>query len=167
MLNKKILLCLAASGACAGCETGAETQRLPLSAPRTCALVRGAYCIESVGLTIEAEPRREGDSRLTIFEEHWREAPLIILEPAGCRNHLSDTIELISLNRAGGVLAMRIRLRKDATCDVDLTAADRERDSAGDGFFTAMTQIRSCAAHPCTGPLIGERIRSRIDWGPL
>lgn len=150
-----------------GCATSPVERSQPaLAAPRTCAVFRGAYCIEAVGLTVETSELAGGSASIKVYEHDWRMWPLVITEPRGCRSGTSNTIELLSTGRSGGSISMLVRLRRDGTCDLLLSAPDRSSDSSGSAFFTGMTQIRACASRTCEGTVIGGQIRSRIDWNP-
>lgn len=138
-----------------------------LSAPRVCAAVRGTYCIEELGLTIEETATSASQTMLALHGDDWRDKPLVISEPNGCRRGLADTIELMENTESDGKLRLRVRLRRDGTCDLQISVNNRRTDPLGDGFFAAMTLIRACYETPCTGPVIGSRIRSAVDWGPL
>lgn len=151
---------------CSGCHNKLEAP-LPASAPRACALIRGSYCIEQVGLTIEESGLRIGGARLIIYDRSWQSTPLVVWEPVGCRRRLSNMTELIRVHRSDGQLILDVRLRRDGTCDLRISTGDKETDPAGNGFFTAMTQIRACIVQPCAGTVIGARVRSQVDWDPL
>ena len=134
------------------------------SAPQDCALIRGAFCVQQLGLTIDEAEASAGHSILTIYGEDWRDKALVVSEPNACRRGLADTIELIENSESDGKLLLRVRLRRDGTCDLRISANNRRTDPLGDGFFAAMTLIRACFEAPCTGPVIGRRIRSAVAW---
>ena len=135
------------------------------SAPRTCALVRGAYCIENVGLAISPEQGSGGTNRVIIYEQHWQARSLVITEPESCERVLSDTVQLLSSRRTNEALEFRVRLATNGSCDLTMTVGNEVVDLAGNGFFTAMTQIRACRTRPCEGPVIGGVLRGAIPWG--
>jgi len=72
----------------ASCNVSAQRPAPAAAAPRTCALIRGAYCIERSGLIIREQPLDRGHSRLTVYEDRWSLLPIVIDEPGGCAGSL-------------------------------------------------------------------------------
>jgi hypothetical protein len=147
-----------------GCKSLGEQSRPAASAPRTCQDIRGAYCIESVGLTVHLQSSSSTKSELLIYEQAWRSTPIRIVEPATCTQSLSDTVEALDFDADPAESRIRVRLAKNGSCDLDIFVGGRRSDPAGNGFFTAMTQLRACRARPCTGPVIGGIIRQKLKW---
>lgn len=145
-------------------RSGAVAQPIPAGVPRTCAVTRGAYCIERSGLIIRVERGRANGSRLTVFEEGWRELPLIIEEPGSCRRTLSDTVELTSMSEDETYLRFTLKLARSGRCNLMITVPNERTDRAGGAVFTALGQIRACARRPCEGPIVGADIRDRFGW---
>jgi len=144
----------------------ARAQPPPLapSAPRTCDVTRGAYCIERVGLTIEVSRRASRRARLRIYDPAWEEHALSIIEPPTCRRALSDTVRLLSARERHNRLRFVLRLARNGSCDLAITVGSERADPDGYGILTALTQIRACRTRPCAGPVIGGLIRERFGW---
>ena len=142
----------------------AQNAVIATAAPRTCAVTRGAYCIERSGLIIRVERTDANGSRLTAYQEWWSEFPLVIEEPASCRRTLSDTVELTSMSEDSAYLRFTLKLARNHQCTLAITIPNERRDPAGGAFSTALTQIRACARRPCEGPIVGADIRDRFGW---
>jgi hypothetical protein len=147
----------------------AGQEQLPfigIAPPRTCAVTRGAYCIERSGLVIRIERAGANRSRITAYEEWWRDFPLVIDEPATCRRTLSDTVELTSMAEDDANIRFTLKLARNGRCTLTITIPNERRDRAGSAFSTALTQIRACARRPCAGPIVGgdDDIRERFGW---
>lgn len=153
-------------GTLSGYSGSEQLPPIGIPPPRTCAVTRGAYCIERSGLVIRIERAAAGRSRITVYEEWWRKLPLIIDEPGTCRRTLSDTVELISMAEDDANLRFTLKLARNGRCTLRITIPNERRDSAGSAFSTALTQIRTCARRPCEGPIVGEgdEIRNRFGW---
>ena len=156
-----------AFAACSACATPREPMAVgnPVpAAPRTCALVRGAYCIEDIGLVIDQGRPTDRGTPITFYEEDWRDRPVVLTEPPGCRKGLSDTIQWLNVDRSDETVALTIRLRADASCDLQITAGGKSRDPGATGFFTALTQIRACTRAPCEGVVLAGPLSSQVHW---
>jgi hypothetical protein len=135
-----------------------------IAPPRTCAVTRGAYCIERSGLVIRIERAGARRSRITVYEEWWSNLPLVIEEPASCLRTLSDTVELMAMSEDNMNLRFTLKLARNNRCNITITVPNERRDPAGSAAFTALAQIRACARRPCNGPIIGMNIRERFGW---
>lgn len=147
------------------CQTPEQDVLPAASAPRTCAMVRGAYCIENAGYTIDVEPL-PGETRLTVYEDWWRAHPLIIREPSGCRDTLSDTIELLSQADVGLETRFRVRFARNGRCDVLFivgSEASDPADAALTALSAALSQIRTCRSRPCEGPVVATEVGSTFE----
>lgn len=166
LLMHRISLLAFSFAALNGCAVREQGALIPTSAPRTCAVTRGAYCIERSGLVIRVERAGAGRSRLTAYQEWWRNFPLVIEEPASCRRTLSDTVELTSMTEDDANLRFTLKLARNGRCTLTITIPNERRDPAGSAFSTALGQIRSCATRPCAGPIVGGEagIRERFGW---
>jgi len=148
--------------ALSACQAPEQNVSPAASAPRTCAMVRGAYCIENAGYTVDVEPL-SGETRLTVYEDWWRAHPLIIREPSGCRDTLSDTIELLSQADVGLETHFRVRFARNGRCDVLFVVGSEASDPADPALTAlsaALTQIRTCRSPPCEGPVVAAEIGS-------
>lgn len=163
LLMHRVLLFAGLSASLVGCADLHGTA-IPASAPRTCAVTRGAYCIERSGLVIRIERATPDRSRLTAYQEWWRDFPLTIEEPDSCLRTLSDTVELESMSQDNLNLRFILRLARNNRCNITIIVPNEQRDPAGSAVFTALGQLRACERRPCEGPIVGANIRDSFGW---
>lgn len=164
LLMNRLFLLAFSFGALSGYAGAEPVRRLGIAPPRTCAVTRGAYCIERSGLVIRIERAGAARSRITAYQEWWKDFPLIIEEPASCRRTLSDTVELMAMSEDNMNLRFTLKLARNNRCNIIITVPNEQRDPAGSAVFTALGQIRACARRPCNGPIVGMDIRERFGW---
>lgn len=116
------------------CPAGRESEFTP--APRFCEMVRGIYCIQDAQLTLNEErsPTPSSGAVLIMYGEFWRENPAIIIEPAQCSAHISDTAEIIDYTeryswRGEQWDRMVVRLHSGSDCDFQFLFPNGERDA--------------------------------------
>lgn len=143
-----------------GCQT--YRQRVFASAPRTCQEIRGAYCIENVGLTVE-KSTKYNQTELVVYEDQWKQNPLVILEESSCKKSKSNMVKIINYNKKVVPNELTVRLVKNGGCDLVLRAGSPQDSGLGWALSTALTEIRACQRRPCEGPVIGGIIRQSID----
>jgi hypothetical protein len=98
----------------------------------------------------------------------WKDYPLIINEPAGCRAGVADEVKIV--DHAGDYLwnnrrwnMVRVRLKRDKTCDLELISSRLSDDPQAGAFFAGFTMLRACRDAYCNGPVLGTEIRSRLE----
>lgn len=160
-LSPALLGTLVVAGFLCACLIGSDATA---SAPRECAIDRGAYCIERSGLVVTSS-RSPAGSTIRVYEAHWRDRPLIIEEPRSCRSARSNVAEILQQRDDGRKISFILRLSSNRRCDLRIIVNNENTDPAGNGIFTFLTQIRACERrHPCTGSIVGSHLRNRFGW---
>lgn len=144
-------------------ETGAP--------PRDCEVVRGAWCILASSISFEHERPRDSPfrSKWTLRGRYWRDKPLVILEPGGCRTGVSDAAKVLSVSPS--VLwegkqwkSYVVRLKSDGSCDLKILSP--QNDPLGSAFSASLTEIRVCSSVRCDGVVLAQHFppESRAGW---
>lgn len=132
--------------------------------PRVCEIRQAAWCIYRSDMTIQHEPVFNTNlSAWTMWGSYWREHPAVILEPRGCRDGISDVVELMKTDDAyqwkgRAWNSITVRLRSDGSCDLNLLSPPAQEDKIGTAYSVKMTLIRACQTANCDGPTIALRI---------
>ena len=92
----------------------------------------------------------------------------VMLEPPGCREGFSDTVELLRFDAAYRWRGqtwdrMVVALRKDASCNLELLAPTLKADPMGEPFFGTLSRIRPCTNALCEGEAIGQQLRPLVE----
>lgn len=156
-----------------GAPTPVEKMQIaarPHAPPTFCEIRQATWCWLSSDATFEDRPSRAaGFSSLWIVRGGtWRNYPLVMHEPTGCRSGRADTVNLIKppINvRLRGKLWNKIivGLKKDGTCNLEFLYPKLSDDPQAGGFFAAMNLLRPCRNPACDGEPIGFKIRSLVD----
>lgn len=138
--------------------------------PSKCEIRQSAWCILRSGATIEDRPNTSPPyvSTWILRGAQWPKKPLIVLEPYGCRERMSDATELLSHDkrfRYNGQIwnNLRVRLRRDGSCDIQLISPVLSRDREASAFFAGLTLVRACTNAQCDGPALASKIRQLVD----
>lgn len=147
----------------------AQARSHPHAPPVLCEFKQSSWCILYSVATYEDAPSQEEGyaSRWTVRGGTWKDHPLIINEPIGCRSGISDTVELLGSEETvewhGQPLTkVAIKLKSDGSCNLELLYPRADADPQEGAFFAAMTLIKACQNTACTSAPIGIVIRPRI-----
>lgn len=137
----------------------------PSAPPRECDIRLPVWCIlqgvDKIELVNEVD---------TTHSDFWvlsgsfePESRLIILEPSGCRDGLSNTLEPLSYDT--GIYWHRkmwdrivVKLKKDGSCDLEFLVPPYEGDPMEWAYSNGMMLIRACQDKTCSdnGPTTGR-----------
>lgn len=132
--------------------------RVASAPPRECEIRLRAWCIVQENSVISDTGRwAETDADHT-WKIHHRDQPqsnLVILEPRGCRTALADTVEPIRFTHglvweAATWDEMRVRLKKDGSCDLTLRVPVATGDPLEWPFSTGRVLLVACKDDACT-----------------
>jgi len=150
------------------CAQSGKAKVAPLEAlapPRECEIRMAAWCIFKSNITIQHKPSSDPAYRSvwTMWGSYWSTQPSVVLEPAGCREGLSDMLRVVNFdgnfqwdNRKWNSIV--IQLKSDKTCDLRLLAPTVKDDPGGAAFSANLSLIRACQTQDCLGSTLGERI---------
>lgn len=134
-----------------------------------CELQMTVWCIREGAKEIVIKFSQQGTDRRAwiirgFFQPQW---PLVVLEPRGCREGVSDAVSILSFD--DGVEwgqeswnRIRVRLKQDGSCDLDILVPYLSDDESGEAFFGGLALIQACTTSTCEGPSIG-RIRGELE----
>jgi len=133
------------------------------AAPATkCEVRQPVWCIQEGASDISHRFEQGGAiyRTWTIRGFFRRAQPLVVLEPYGCRTGLSDTVEALGFDEhlvwSDKVWnRMRVRLKNDSSCDLELLIPQFKDDASGEAYFQGLALIRSCTTASCDGPTLG------------
>lgn len=155
-----------AFGALFGSQSLNEDRTLPSSPPESCEIRQAAWCLLYSDVTYEDKPSplEKFSSIWIIRGSTWKEHPLVMREPRGCRQGRADTTEFVrsikNVEFEGNRESMFVvRLKKDKTCDLEFFYYPVKRDPQAGGFFAALGLLRPCRDSACEGDVIGVKIR--------
>ncbi|MGY0556293.1 hypothetical protein [Lysobacter sp. A421] len=148
----------------AGCAT--PDLPAPAAPPRECLLIRHAWCIE--GGPYEIVMQRANRSESPGFDWVWvlrgdfrPESKLVLFEPYGCKDGFADSLVALSYDKR--VIwrdrewdRMRVRLRSDASCDLDILVPPFDGDPMEWAYSSGFGLIRACSNVSCEGPLLAD-----------
>jgi hypothetical protein len=159
--------------------SNAQEVGTPAAPPRKCEVRQAAWCIDQGAweITDRFIKHDKYDHAWTVRGFFRPKAPLVVLEPSGCRDGFSDSLSAIRFdlryawdgktwNR------MVVRLRHDGSCDLDVlipnmrTILPRKRSSpawpcCGTASVTIAVAKHSMRSHPNGTPTIGAGKRPR------
>lgn len=140
------------------------------SPPRTCEIQHRSWCLLYGDVTYENIPSNLDSvkSHWIIRGSTWRNFPLLIDEPRGCREKFADTVELIKkeknvLKNGTYMDKFTVKIRKDGTCDFNFFYQNSKADPTLGAFFAALTLFKPCYNEFCLGDPIAEKVRNEID----
>jgi hypothetical protein len=155
------------------CESSNGAIASTSSPPRRCEIRQKAWCIYFSDAAIQDQPATSTGyiSTWTVRGSYWRDYPLVIQEPRGCREGLSDTIELRKFDKrfhwqGQGWIRTVVRLMTNGQCDLVLLSPTLTRDPAGSAFFAGLALIQACTTDTCEGAPIGGALRNAMDPSP-
>jgi hypothetical protein len=143
-----------------------EDQVLPSSPPERCEIQQASWCLLYSDVTYEDKPStlEKFASVWTIRGSTWKNYPLVVREPRGCRVGRSDTTEFIRSTKNMEFEGRRrdmfvVRMKKNKTCDLEFIYFPVKQDPQAGGFFAALGLLRPCRDNACEGEVIGVKIR--------
>lgn len=146
----------------------------PASAPRAAPTVRcemqmTVWCIREGTQKVISQFSDQGAYRRAwtvsgFFQPKW---PLVVLEPQGCRDGLSDTLLVVGFDAGvewgqNSWNRIRVRLKEDRSCDLELLVPYYSDDASGEAFFGGLALIQACTTSTCTGPSLGS-VRGELE----
>lgn len=164
------LAVLVLTTACTTPGISAEVQPRPSAPPRFCEVKHSAWCLLTGADNYTDVPSLKAEyvSQWIVRGDLWRDHPLIINEPRGCRSGRSDTVALVSYER--GVRwqgrnwnKLIVKLKKDGSCDLELWSAPVAVDPQAGAFFAGLSLVRPCKDAACEGDSIGTTIRPLVQ----
>lgn len=145
-----------------GCVSAAPGAN-PAAPPRRCEIRQAAWCIEQGAFEIVDRLAQDAahDRVWTIRGQFRPKSGLVILEPNGCRNGVSDTLALSSyeqgINWEGRSWdRIRARLKTDGSCDLDVLMPAFDGDQMEWAFSTGLMLVKTCTDESCAGPSLAE-----------
>jgi len=147
----------------------AQQAASPAAPPRKCEVRQAAWCIGQGAW--EITDRLAGQEK---YDHVWivrgftrPKAPLVVLEPGGCREGYSDGVSAVRFDRAypwdGKTWnRMVVRLRNDGSCDLDVLIPEYEDDATAEAFFSGLILLRNCTGASCDGTGF-SRLAARWD----
>ena len=154
--------CLASlvGGSCSAASTQTPTTSAP---PWKCELRLSAWCIAEGSYEINRQSADDGvHDRVWSMRGRFRpESKLIVLEPNGCGNGLSDTARLMKFEK--GVARqgrswdqLLVRLKSDASCDLTILLPPDDGDTMEWAFTSGLPLVRPCKNDACDGEGLGQ-----------
>ena len=170
MFSAKAWLLLAALGLPTACQASPPNVASASAPPRTCEIRQAAWCIYRDNVTVQHAPSANAKyhSVWKIWGSYWKENPAVVLEPSGCRNGISDVVELVS-SSSGFEWNDRswdsnvVRLRSDGSCDLNLLSPPESADKRKTAFSAKLTLIQACQSDECAGPTLAHRLWSTLQ----
>jgi hypothetical protein len=173
--TKAVIAVLAeALGALAGLgASAAESALSPAAAPPAkCEIAMATWCIrEGASEIVSRFSKGHAYRRIWIVRGFFKPtAPLVVLEPYGCREGLSDVSEALNFeqrfswdNKTWN--RIRVRLKRDDSCNLDVLVPTFTKDPTGEAFFGGLALIQGCRTASCEGPGIGNlRGKFEEEW---
>jgi hypothetical protein len=167
MLNCQTLILaivILISGACAP-RTPSNPQVFQNEPPSSCEIQQPVWCLLYSDATYSDLPSASEAfaSEWVVRGNTWKDYPLVIHEPRGCRVGRSDTVELVDYVKDfewGGrkMNKVVVRMKSDNTCNLEFISFHLKDDPQAGGFFAAMTLVRPCTEQTCEGDAIGAKI---------
>jgi hypothetical protein len=141
-----------------GDVAAAQETEGPAAPPRLCEVRQTAWCIGQGALEITDRLIKHDkyDHAWFIRGFFQPKAPLVVLEPTGCRSGFSDSLSAIQFDRNyawDGRTWNRIvaRLRNDGSCDLEVLIPKPEDDPSAEAFFSGLVLLRNCPSETCDG----------------
>ena len=151
----------------------AESMPSPAAPPAKCEIAMATWCIREGAYELVSR-----FSKLKTYRRVWivrgfskPAAPLIVLEPYGCREGLSDVSEALDLDQHFSWdrrtwNRIRVKLKRDDSCNLDVLVPKFADDPAGEAFFGGLALVQGCTTTaPCDGPGLGYlRGKFEKEW---
>ena len=140
-----------------GIATSAELQR-PAAPPRKCEVRQAVWCIYQGAWEItDRLVEHQKYDRVWIVRGFFQpRAPLVVMEPNGCREGLADSATAIRFDsqfvwEGKSWNKMTVQVKKDGTCDLDILLPKAQSDPTGEAYFSGLPLLHTCATSTCEG----------------
>lgn len=136
-------------------EDNADKTR-PSAPPPTCEIRQSAWCIaEGAGQIVRRFDEESHDIAWVLSSVARPNAPLVILEPNGCRKGYSDVVAGLDFGdniRWHGKMwdRVRVRLKRNGSCDLTLLFPPFSGDSLEWAFSVGRALLMACRDEGCT-----------------
>lgn len=137
--------------------------------PARCEIHQMAWCMLLDDMTYQDVPSTQENMASTWYLRGplWKQYPLIINEPAGCRTGYSDIVKLVRFDRyykVGEKTFGRIvvRLKKNGSCDLEMLSSKKSDDKYAGGFFAGLTSVKPCIDASCSGEVLAKDLRELV-----
>jgi len=150
----------------------AETPMVPAAPPAKCEIALPVWCIREGAYEIVSQfSKHNAYRRVWIIRGFFKpSSPLIVREPYGCRQGLSDQAEALTFDKHikwGGKEwnRMTVQLKKDGSCNIELLVPPFSEDPTGEAFFGGLALVQRCMTTSCDGDSLGPlRGRFEMAW---
>ncbi len=145
-----------------GCRL-VDFSQAPASPPRRCEIKQAVWCIQEGSTEIVDRIAEDSvhDRVWTLSDWSNPESKLVVLESNGCRVGYSDAFDFLSYEngftwkgRSWG--RMRVRLKKNGTCDLEVLMPPYDGDPMEWAFSTGLILLKSCPNKNCIGQNLAE-----------
>jgi len=140
--------------------------------PHKCEIRQSAWCIFQGAAEVTDRFVQHTDyNHVWIVRGFFHpQTPLVVMEPNGCREERSDVLE--SLSYENGVkwqaklwIRIRVRLKSDKSCDLEVLVPTFKSDPTGEAYFQGLALIQNCTDDICNGQsLAGIRGQYEKRW---
>lgn len=149
-----------------------ELAAAPAAPPVKCEIQLTAWCIDQGSLEISDRlVEHSSYSRIWTVRGFFKpKAPLVVLEPYGCRDGVSDMLSALKFDHDFKWDGKRwnrlsVRLRAARACDLELLIPRYAEDPSGEAFFQGLSLIQACTNIGCDGSSLGEfRAQFEDQW---
>jgi hypothetical protein len=145
----------------------AQEAGTPSAPPRKCEIRQAAWCIAQGAweITDRLIKHDKYDHAWSVRGFYRPKAPLVVLEPSGCRDGFSDSLSAIQFDRRYAWEGktwnrMIVRLRSDGSCDLEVLIPKYEDDPSAEAFFSGLPLVRHVLQYACFQ--VGCRISARV-----
>lgn len=166
-ISWKTALCLATTSMVACAPTA--SQSAPVSAPPSkCEIRFSAWCIAEGAYEISRVLASDGvhDRIWTLSGRFRPDSKLIVFEPNGCNSGYADKAVVLRVEKAFRWQdrewdRISVRLKKDATCDLQILVPVATNDPMEWGYSSGLPLIRTCTKSECPAQNLGD-LKSEI-----
>lgn len=146
-----------------------EAQPAPAAPPAKCEIALTVWCIREGAYEIVSQFSKHNDyRRVWIIRGFFKpSSPLIVLEPYGCRQGLSDQAESLRFDQhftwdSKQWNRLTVKLKKDDSCNIELLIPPFADDPTGEAFFGGVALVQRCTTATCNGDSLGA-LRGRFE----
>lgn len=135
----------------------------PSSPPNKCEIKQAAWCIQQGAFEITERMVNDGvNDHAWILSGQFRpDSKLVFLEPNGCRNGVSNTLELIDYEHNAKWdeqlwEKLKIRLNSDGMCDIVVLFPALNNDPLEWAYSTGLMLVKTCYDDLCKGNSLSD-----------
>lgn len=130
----------------------------PAAPPHKCEMRQPVWCIYQGASEVADRFAKD-----PVFSHVWTirgffkpQAPLVVLEPDGCRVGRSDAVSALGFDEhvpweGKSWDRIRVRLKSDGSCDMQILVPLFATDPSGEAYFTGLALIQNCTDENCSG----------------